>query len=109
LKRQVIKISQELEEKFEKLQRNIECDNQRQRTIFYDLGNINPVYCGLGCQLHGISAAFVCSSENHRKLEIINFQRSQYDIYLEPFKTRCQHENTNKIQQIASIEYYYLF
>ena len=113
LKRQVEKISQEFEEKYEKLQRNNneECDNHMQRTIFYDLDNINPVYCGLGCQLHGFSAAFVCSSENHRKLEIINFQRSQYENYLEAFKTRCKHEDKSETQKIlkhTSIKYYLL-
>jgi len=94
LKSQVFKMSKELQGKFEHLQqaRNKDCD-ETQRMIVYDLGNINPVYCGLGCQLHGISAAFLCASENNRQFSIINYPRNQYENYFDAFNITCPKES----------------
>ena len=85
-----------------------ECNNgdleKRKRKLVYDLGNINPVYCGLGCQLHGISAAFLCSSENHRQFSIINFPRKHYESYFNAFKFKCsQHENRTKTSKFKHL------
>ena len=107
LKNQINNVSEELQEKFYKLQAesnedcNYDVDNET-RKIFYDLDNVNSVSCGLGCQLHGISAAFVCAFENNRKLNIINYQRNQYAQYFNSFKSKCKLEHQFNASRISS-------
>jgi len=82
-----------------------DCDDEigsEKREFFYDLDNVNAVGCGLGCQLHGISAAFVCAFESNRKLSLINYQRNQYDKYFNAFKSKCERENKIDFKKIPS-------
>ena len=105
MKNQVVKISEEFQEKFNNLQRDTieDCrDYDGKREILYDLDNVNSVSCGLGCQLHGISAAFVCAFENNRKLNIINYQQNQYAKYFNAFGSNCMPENERNISRISS-------
>ena len=101
---QVSKVSKKLQLKFEHLQNGsieTDCDDEK-REFIYDLDNVNAVGCGLGCQLHGISAAFVCAFENNRKLSLTNYQRSQYDKYFNAFKSKCEREKYIDLKNISS-------
>ena len=82
----VLEFSNELQDKIHSLQEN--CKNQQ--ILYYDLDNMNPMYCGLGCQLHGISASLLCAIENNLQFAVINYQQNQYEDYLLPFWTMCQ-------------------
>ena len=96
LENQVSGVSAELQNKFKQLENDSSenCDDVNGiREIFYDLDNVNSVSCGLGCQLHGISAAFVCAFESNRKLFIINYEQNQYEKFFNAFKSKCKHED----------------
>ena len=102
---QVAKKSKDLQEKFEHLQQySIEnCSEiDEKKKILYDLDNVNSVSCGLGCQLHGISAAFLCALESNLTLSIINYQRIQYEQYFNSFKSICKYENELNVSKITS-------
>jgi hypothetical protein len=96
LKTQVVNVSKKLEEKFRKVQgTKLNCIRDgKNEILIYDLDNINPIYCGLGCHLHGISAAFICAIEYNKQLVLINFQ-NQFEKYFDPFKISCKYEKKN--------------
>ena len=73
---------------------NENCKNSK--ILFYDLGDINAVYCGLGCQLHGISASLMCAVENDMKLLVINYPQSQYENYFKFFSKNCNQAEVKK-------------
>jgi hypothetical protein len=100
-------VSKKLQLKFEHLQNGsieTDCDeiSSDKREFLYDLDNVNAVGCGLGCQLHGISAAFICAFENNRKLSLINYQRNQYDKYFNAFKSKCERGKKIDFKKISS-------
>ncbi len=112
LKSKASRVAQELEATFEQQLAPVDdkCDAQTQQKILYDLGNINAVYCGLGCQLHGMSAAFLCAVEQRRPLSIINFQLTQYENYFEAIKgEKCLKPNETIGSKYWTIFYRFIF
>ena len=85
---------------------NENCKNSK--ILYYDLGDINPVYCGLGCQLHGISAGLMCAVENDMKLLVINYPQSQYENYFKFFSKNCNQAEAKSNGKTTSILFFHL-
>ncbi len=71
------------------------------KLLMYDLENLNAVYCGLGCQLHGFSSGILCASESDRRYSIVNFAQDQYKKYFDFFNRSCSRSELGKAGKLG--------
>ena len=85
------------------MQKNVECNASKHALNFE---NLNPSDCGLGCQLHVISAGIICATEMNKQYLVIKHQ-GKYDEYFNSFKLACG----NRDQQlcILNLHFNYFF
>ncbi len=79
------KISDDLQLKFKKVHEEPEC-NSSKNVLNFD--KVSPVTCGLGCQLHTISAGFLCATDMKKKYFVVN-HLGKYEEYFSNFKLVC--------------------
>ena len=53
----------------------------------------HAISCGFGCQMHYISAAFLCSIEKDRLFLVKNYEKSKYNKYFAFFDEKCINTN----------------
>ena len=83
------KISSQIQLKLKSKQKNVECNASKHAL---NLDQLNPFDCGLGCQLHVISAGIICATEMNKQYLVIKHQ-GKYDEYFSSFRLICGHQN----------------
>ena len=73
------------------------------KLLIYDFENLNAVYCGLGCQLHGFSSGILCASESDRRFSIINFSKDQYKNYFDFFNRSCSSGSRSELGKAGKL------
>ena len=91
-------VSRDIQAQIKSSQNFTNCENVKM--VYYDLGNINAAYCGLGCTLHGISASFLCAVENKMQFSVINYQKAHYEKYFKKLTTKCNKDHFENIPSI---------
>jgi hypothetical protein len=75
-------------------QENVKCERSKH---VLNMTGLNPVTCGLGCQLHIISAGILCATEINKQYLVID-HRGNYDKYFRAFDPFCVKANDTNMK-----------